>query len=64
MHPSGGDVLEVVMADMRGELGDTSGQVFRNAVRVSDIEVQADRGGVKALGNLEILMVVSRSSPG
>ena len=56
MDPGGGDVLEVVMADVRGQLGDGPGQVFAHAERVADVEVQADRRGIQPLGDLQILV--------
>ena len=56
MDPGGGDVLEVVVADVRGQLGDRPGQVFAHAVRVADVEVQADRRSVQSLGHLEVLV--------
>ena len=56
VDPRGRDVLEVVVADVGGELGDRPGQVLAHAEGVADVEVQADRGGVDPLGDLEVLV--------
>ena len=56
MDPGGRDVLDVVMADVRRQLGDRPGQVLAHAVGVADVEVQADRRGVQPFGDLEILV--------
>ena len=44
------------MADMRGQLGDRAGQVLAHAVRVADVEIQADRRGIQPLGDFQVLV--------
>ena len=56
VDPAGRDVLEVVVADVRRQLGDRPGQVFADAERVADVEVQADRRGIQPLGDFEVLV--------
>lgn len=56
VHPGRGDIFDMVVADVRGELGNASWKVFTYAEGVADVEVQADRRGVYALGNLEVLI--------
>ncbi len=56
MHPAGGDVFEVVVPDVRRQLGDRPGQVFADAERVADVEIEADRRGVQPLGDFEVLV--------
>ena len=60
VDPGGRDVLEVVMADVRRQLGDRAGQVLADAVGVADVEVQADRRGVQRARRLRD---TGRSSP-
>ncbi len=38
------------------QLGDRAGQVFADAKRVADVEIEADRGGVQSLGDFEVLV--------
>ena len=56
VDPGGRDVFEVVVAGVGGQLGDGLRQVLAHAEGVADVEVQADRGGVDALGDLEVLV--------
>ena len=64
MHPAGGDVFDVVMADMGRELGDRSGQVLADAKRVADVEIQADRRGVQPFGDFQVLVGRLQQQPG
>ena len=56
MDALGGDVLDVVMADLGRELGDRGRQVFADAEGVTDVEVQADRRRVDPFGDFEVLV--------
>ena len=56
VHPARGDVLEVVVPDVGRQLGDGPRQVFADAERVADVEIQADRGGIQSLGDFEVLV--------
>ena len=56
MHPGGGDVFEVVMPDVGRQLGDRPGQVFADAKRVADVEIEADRWRIHSLGDFQVLV--------
>ena len=56
VDPGGRDVFEVIVAGVGGHLGDRLRQVLAHAEGVADVEVQADRGGVEPLGDLEVLV--------
>ena len=56
MHPGGGNVLEVVVANVGRQLGDGAGQIFTHAKRVAHVEVKADRGRIQSLGDFEVLI--------
>ena len=56
MHPGGGDVLEVVVANVGRQFGDGAGQVFTHAKRVAHVEIEADRWRIQSLGDFEVLI--------
>ena len=64
MDPAGRDVLQMVMADVRRQLGDRPGQVLADAIRVADVEVQADRRRIQPLGDLQVLVGRLQQQPG
>ena len=51
-----GDVLDVEVADLTGQLADLGGDVLAHAIRVADVEVEADGRRADAVGDFQVFV--------